>query len=51
MRDQNEQAKLSCEFLAAAWGFQALEKPGNEPSVLIDESPSTEEVNSTDLNP
>jgi len=42
---------LSCEFHAAAWEFQALEKPGNEPSVLIDESPSTEEVNSTDLNP
>ena len=51
MRDQSEQVKLSYEFHAAAWVFQALGKPENEPSVLIDESPSTEEVNSTDLNP
>jgi hypothetical protein len=51
MRDQSEQGELSFEFHAAAWEFQALGKLGNEPSVLIDESPSTEEVNSTDLNP
>jgi len=51
MRDQNERTELSFEFLAAAWDFQALGKPENEPSVLIDESPSTEEVKSTDLNP
>jgi len=51
MRDQNERAELSFEFHAAAWDFQALGKPRNEPSVLIDESPSTEEVKPTDLNP
>jgi hypothetical protein len=28
-----------------------LGKPGNGPSALIDESPSTEEVGSTDPNP
>jgi hypothetical protein len=51
MRGQNERAELSFEFPAAAWDFQALEKPENEPSALIDESPSTEEVSSTDPNP
>jgi len=51
MRDQNERAELSCEFRAVAWDSQVLGKRGNEPSVLIHESPSTEEVGSTDPNP
>ena len=51
MRGQNARAELSFEFPAATWDFQALEKPGNEPSVLIDESLSIEEVLSTDRSP
>jgi hypothetical protein len=51
MRHQIERAKLSFEFHASVLVFQVLEKPRNEPSEPIDESPSTEEANATGLNP